>query len=113
MEELYESLAALKAEDQTTHVVFEKRGKNEDQLLELEFRRISSGENRHQKAYPFVPIMASKQVNSAGLQFADLFARPIGLAKLRPHQSNRAFEIIRKKHLNPELLLTQGELDLP
>jgi hypothetical protein len=113
LEKLYEALASMDAVDKTTHVVFEKRGKNEDQLLELEFRRISSGENRHQKAYPFIPIMASKMVNSSGLQFADLFARPIGLAKLRPHQSNRAFEIIRKKHLNPELPLTQGELDLP
>jgi hypothetical protein len=113
LEKLYEALASMDAVDKTTHVVFEKRGKNEDQLLELEFRRISSGENRHQKAYPFIPIMASKMVNSSGLQFADLFARPIGLAKLRPHQPNRAFEIIRKKHLNPELPLTQGELDLP
>jgi hypothetical protein len=113
LEGLYESLAALNAVDRTTHVIFEQRGKNEDQLLELEFWRISSGENRHQKAYPFVPIMASKQVNSAGLQFADLFARPIGLAKLRPEQANRAFEIIRNKQLNPELPLTQGELDLP
>ena len=113
LEELYESLAALAAVEKTTHVVFEKRGKNEDQLLELEFRRISSGENRHQKAYPFVPIMASKKVNSTGLQFADLFARPIGLAQLRPNQPNRAYEIIRKKQLNPKIPLTQGELDIP
>lgn len=113
LEELYESLESLNALGKTTHVVFEKRGKNEDQLLELEFRRISSGENRHQKAYPFVPIMASKQVNSTGLQFADLFARPIGLALLRPEQPNRAYEIIRRKQLNPELPLTQGELDIP
>jgi hypothetical protein len=113
LEGLYESLALLEAVGKTTHVVFEQRGKNEDQLLELEFRRICSGENRHQKPYPFVPIMASKKVNSTGLQFADLFARPIGLAKLRPEQPNRAYEIIRKKQLTPELPLTQGELDIP
>ncbi len=113
LEELYDSLAVLNAVDKTTHVVFEQRGKNEDQLLELEFRRISSGENRHQRAYPFVPIMASKKANSTGLQFADLFARPIGLATLRPDQANRTYKIIRSKQLNPETPLTQGEFNIP
>ena len=113
LEELYESLAVLNALEKTTHVVFEQRGKNEDRLLELEFRRISSGENRHQKAYPFIPIMASKKANSTGLQFADLFARPIGLATLRPNQANRTYEIIRSKQLNPETPLTQGEFNIP
>lgn len=113
LEQLYEKLAELGQLEKITHVVFEKRGKGEDQQLELEFRRICAGENRHQTSYPFVPIMASKQVNSTGLQFADLFARPIGLAFLRPDQVNRAYEIIRSKEINPTNKLTQGELDIP
>ncbi len=113
LEELYETLFSANASDAITHVVFEQRGKNEDRLLELEFRRICSGENRHQQAYPFVPIMASKKVNSTGLQFADLFARPIGLAKLRPEQPNRTYEIIRSKQKISIPALTQGELDMP
>jgi hypothetical protein len=39
----------------------------------------------------------SKQANSAGLQLADLIARPIGLRILRPQQPNRAFDIIQPK----------------
>lgn len=113
LEALYDKLAELGQVEKTTHVVFEERGKNEDRLLELEFRRICAGENRHQKMYPFVPIMASKKANSTGLQFADLFARPIGLAFLRPEQPNRAYEIIRAKNLKPSTRLTQGELDIP
>jgi len=112
LENLYEMLGELGQVDKTTHVVFEERGKNEDRLLELEFRRICAGENRHQMTYPFVPIMASKKANSTGLQFADLFARPIGLSNLRPGQKNRTYEVIRKKELNPTKRLTQGELDI-
>jgi len=39
----------------------------------------------------------SKQANSAGLQLADLIARPIGLRLLRPQKLNRAFDIIQPK----------------
>ena len=112
LEALYEKLAEIGHVERSTHVVFEERGKNEDRQLELEFRRICAGENRHQKIYPFVPIMASKKANSTGLQFADLFARPIGLAFLRPDQPNRAYEIIRSKELKLANRLTQGELDI-
>jgi len=41
--------------------------------------------------------MVSKASNSAGLQFADLMARPVGLHHLRPDQPNSAFEIIEAK----------------
>lgn len=33
----------------------------------------------------------------SGLQLADLVARPIGLKTLRPHQTNRSFEVLKKK----------------
>lgn len=40
---------------------------------------------------------AHKQVNSAGLQIADLLARPIVLQVLRPDQPNRAWDAIAPK----------------
>ena len=45
----------------------------------------------------FIIKFASKQINSTGLQLADLTARPIALKFLRPHQENRAYEIIKTK----------------
>jgi len=41
--------------------------------------------------------MVPKAANSAGLQLADLMARPIGLKHIRPDQPNRAFDIIEPK----------------
>lgn len=38
-----------------------------------------------------------KQINSVGLQVADLVARPIGRHILYSNQPNRAFEILKKK----------------
>lgn len=108
LEELYAVLKQAKAHEQVTHVVFEQRGHNEDAQLELEFRRICSGDNRDQQTYPFVPVFASKKANSSGLQFADLVARPIGLNHLRPNQPNRAYELLKKKNFN--LPLKQSEL---
>ena len=111
LEALYEKLNSLGQKDSVTHVVFEMRGHAEDRLLELEFRRICAGDNKHQIPYPFIPIFASKKANSTGLQFADLVARPIGLAFLRPEQENRAYKILATKDLNPTL--TQSEFNIP
>ncbi|NJA04916.1 DUF3800 domain-containing protein [Methylomonas sp. MED-D] len=80
-----------------THIVVEQRGKVEDDELELEFRRICAGDNYLHKPLPFQLVFADKKSNSAGLQLADLVARPIGLHYLRPEQSNRAFEIVNEK----------------
>lgn len=80
-----------------THLIVEARGKKEDAELELEFRRLCSGENGKRQRYPFMIKFASKQINSTGLQLADLVARPIGLSYLRPAQTNRAFEALRPK----------------
>ena len=78
------------------HVVFERRGQKEDDNLELEFRRVV-GEGPPEEHLPFEIVFSSKKSNSAGLQLADLVARPIGRHLLRPEQPNRAYDIIEKK----------------
>ncbi len=110
LEQLYEQMRELKQEQKVTHVIFEERGKNEDAQLELEFRRICSGQNKHKAEYPFVPVFASKKTNSSGLQFADLVARPIGIHHLHPEQPNRAYALLSRKSLHPTLV--QGHLDI-
>lgn len=87
----------LKKKRRTVHVVFESRGQREDEELELEFRRICSGENYGRQTLPFEPVFASKKVNCGGLQIADLIARPIGRSVLDAEQMNRAFEVIEPK----------------
>lgn len=79
------------------HLVVEKRGKNEDDELELEFRRICDGGNYKSENFPFEIVFADKQSNSSGLQLADLVARPIGMSVLRPDQANRAFDVLKGK----------------
>ncbi|MFD2183754.1 DUF3800 domain-containing protein [Rhodoplanes azumiensis] len=82
----------------TLHFVFERRGNREDKALELEFRRIVGGGNVYQRKLPnFEIVFVDKKANAAGMQIADLTARPIGLKVLRPAQPNRAFDIIAGK----------------
>jgi hypothetical protein len=97
MERLYAYLRDERALDGTTHVVFERRGKKEDAALELEFRRIRDGANQWGQLDCLDLVFADKKSNLAGLQLADLTARPIGLKVLRPAQGNRAYEIIERK----------------
>ncbi len=80
-----------------THVVFERRGRVEDNVLELEFRRVIAGANFHRRALPFEIVLADKRCNSAGLQLADLIARPVGRHVIDSEQPNRAYDIIRTK----------------
>lgn len=97
LEQLYGYLTDLDQKNSKTHVVFEARGRPEDLALEVEFRRVCDGQNSSQILLPFEVVIADKKTNSCGLQFADLAARPIGLSILKPDQSNRAFEILKKK----------------
>ncbi|MDO8207782.1 MAG: DUF3800 domain-containing protein [Gallionella sp.] len=97
LETLYEFMQEKNQDGTLTHVVVECRGKKEDNELELEFRRICDGANRLGIPLPFDVIFADKKVNSAGLQLADLVARPVGLSVLRPAQENRAFEVLKRK----------------
>jgi Protein of unknown function (DUF3800) len=83
--------------DGITHIIFEARGKNEDDELELEFRRVCDGVNYTGTTLDFQIIFPGKQVNCSGMQLADLTARPIGRYVLNPSQPNRAFEIIARK----------------
>jgi hypothetical protein len=97
MERTYAYLREHGQTDQTTHVVFERRGSAEDRDLELEFRRIRDGANRWGQLDCLEIVFADKKVNSAGLQIADLTARPIGLRVLRPGQPNHTHDIIKRK----------------
>lgn len=80
-----------------THVVFEARGKREDDELELEFRRVCDDGDFNSESLPFQIVFAPKQINSSGLQLADLTARPVGRHIMNPAQTNRAYAIIEKK----------------
>ncbi|TQV62820.1 MAG: DUF3800 domain-containing protein [Halothiobacillaceae bacterium] len=97
LETLHEFLLEKNQDGALTHVVVECRGKKEDNELELAFRRICDGANTKSKPLPFDIIFADKKVNSSGLQLADLVARPVGMSVLRPHQENRAFEVLKRK----------------
>ncbi|HWL71743.1 MAG TPA: DUF3800 domain-containing protein [Geminicoccus sp.] len=97
MERTWAFLREHAQELKQTAVIVERRGKREDDELELTFRRVCDGANRWglMPSLRFVP--ADKRVNSSGLQLADLTARPIGRHVLAPQQPNRAYEIIATK----------------
>jgi hypothetical protein len=89
LEALRGFLAEKGPEQLKTHMVVECRGKKEDTELELEFRRICAGDNTDNRVLPFNIVFADKKTNLAGLQLADLVARPAGLNYLRPSQPAR------------------------
>ena len=97
LERVHRFLKGQGQDEPITCLVFEARGKKEDEVLELEFRRVCAGENYFQKPLPFEIIMADKKSNSEGLQLADMTARPIGLSVIRPKQPNRAMDILEGK----------------
>lgn len=97
LERVHYHLCRNNQRDRQTHIVFERRGRNEDRDLELAFRRVCSGKNYPAELFDLELQIAAKRTNSTGLQLADLIARPIGLSSLRPEQPNRAFEVIRQK----------------
>ena len=97
LERVFYYLEGQKAGSQRAHIIVERRGKKEDNEMELEFRRICDGRNFPQKTLPFELIFADKQSNSAGLQLADLVARPVGMHILRPEQENHAFRVLEQK----------------
>jgi hypothetical protein len=97
LERLFLELETHGDADKVTHVIVESRGQREDAQLELAFRRTCDGENFLNKVLPFDLVMIPKSANSAGLQLADLVARPLGINVLRPSQCNRAYNILSKK----------------
>ena len=97
LERVYRHLSDIGQSDKQTPVIVEKRGKREDEELELSFRRIRDGANYLNQKLPYDLVMIDKKANSTGLQIADLTARPIGIKTLRPKQVNRAYDIILQK----------------
>ena len=97
LERIHRELEGKGQAGKLTHVVVEKRGKKEDDDLELAFRRICDGANVHGKPLQFELTMIPKTSNSAGLQLAELLARPVGIKVLRPDQPNRAYDILEGK----------------
>lgn len=97
MERTYAFLRDIGQHTRTTHIVVERRGKREDDQLELAFRRIQDGANRWGAMPGFGIVFADKKTNSASLQIADLTARPIGRHVLDSNQPNRAWAIIEPK----------------
>lgn len=104
MERVLSILIDNKQENKKIFCIFEKRGKKEDEQLELEFYRIVNNQNnwriynKNFKKIDFEIKFAGKEHNSTGLQLADLLARPIGINVLNPSQQNRAYEIIKDKY---------------
>ncbi|MDB4950022.1 MAG: hypothetical protein JWM27_2671 [Gemmatimonadetes bacterium] len=81
----------------STEVVFECRGAREDAELRREFERVCGGHNAFARPLPFHMRMERKADNGAGLQLADLVARPIARKVLAPKQPNRAYDVLREK----------------
>lgn len=80
----------------TTQIVFESRGKSEDEKLSATFKKVRGGTATGAMPnlrYQFV----SKKANSTGLQLADLIARPIAMSTIRPDQRNRAYAVVEPK----------------
>ncbi len=97
LEELWLFLCDKQQSSKTVHFIVESRGKKEDKELTIAFQKICSGNNCHHKSLPIELIFSRKDSNAAGLQFADLFARPIGRYHLDPNQMNRAYKLIKPK----------------
>lgn len=97
LERVFRHLESLGQSDRSTTIVVECRGRKEDAELELAFHRVCDGRNVLNRSLPFHLVMVPKAANSAGLQLADLMARPIGLKHFRPDQPNRAYDIIEPK----------------
>lgn len=97
LERVHSFLKAQGQQDRTTHIIFESRGRREDEELGAEFRRVCDGANYRGERLNLEMTIADKKTNSCGLQLADLVARPIGRKLLNEGQPNRAFDLLRKK----------------
>ncbi len=97
LERVFRHMESEGQDGRVTPVIVERRGRREDDELELAFRRVCGGTNALHKSLPFQLVMIPKTSNSAGLQLTDLMARPVGIHHLRPNQTNRAYEIIETK----------------
>lgn len=98
IERLHDFLTDRGQHGRITHVVIESRGKGGDNELEHALRRIRAGINSADDAKTGLEIrFADKKSNLAGLQVADLTARPIGRHVIEPNQSDRAWTSLKPK----------------
>ena len=98
LEQAWDFLESRGQREKVTHIVMEGRGIREDNRLEREFRRAQGDASRTSKSLPELEIVfADKKANSAGLQIADITARPIGRHFINPQQPNRAWALIMPK----------------
>lgn len=110
LEDLHRFLMEKGQEGKRVHVVFESRGKNENDDLQRAFQRITGGADffRISKVtfneISYTANFAKKAVNSTGLQIADLTARPIALKSLRPDQKNRTYSVLEDKLISHSVL---------
>lgn len=96
---LLRRLDSKAADKSRVSLIFESRGRLEDSELKGDFLAFQKqyralGSNRLDLHF------VSKAANTAGVQLADLAARPLGLEVLLPNQTNRALEIVRAKVAN-------------
>jgi hypothetical protein len=98
MERLQRWLRERGQADRLTTIALERRGRTEDEKLELEFLRIKDGLGSFEGPMPNLSLrLMDKKHNSTGLQIADLVAHPIGRHVINPSQRNRAYEQIEPK----------------
>jgi hypothetical protein len=97
LERLGRELTSLGQAGNTTHVIFECRGAKEDKDLELAFHRVLAQNTPATKDHELQIVMCGKEGNAAGMQIADLIARPIGRKVIDPKQANRAYDLIEAK----------------
>ena len=106
VERLHSYLESAVQQELRTHIIIESRGSKEDRQLEMAFQLVQDGTNSLNKTMPeFALRFADKKTNSAGLQIADLTARPIGRHFIDPKQPNRAWDALESKTLR------QGNVD--
>jgi hypothetical protein len=97
LERIFRHMEEVGQDGKLTPVIVERRGRREDNELELAFRRVCDGANALHKPLPLELVMIPKTSNSPGLQLTDLMARPVGIRHLRPNQPNHAYDIIEPK----------------
>lgn len=83
--------------NRNSFVIVEERGKEEDRQLQSVFHELINGDNLLGVKIPLQMRFANKQTNIIGLQIADLIAHPIGRHIINPNQTNRSYEILKKK----------------
>lgn len=81
-----------------THVVLESRGRQEDnEMVQALSQNRMAAEELASPTSGFEIVFTDKKTNSAGIQIADLTARPIGTHFVRPEQANRAWRLLETK----------------